>query len=147
MADNYDLNEQTKQPETVEEIPAQKAKGSKGKRKKDKKSPYNQKPVSIEPLQNEKGEYVCPYCKKVIDKNVLVCPHCRRGIRIKHLTSQYDSGDPFIALASFFLPILGIILFFYWRKSKPRNAKMAGIGALVFTVILIVLLISIRPAA
>lgn len=152
MTENKDLLEEGLESTeaTQEEPTGKKTKKEKKRRGKGKLGRYenphaNQKPLRIEPLKNEEGEYICPHCSKVIEPDVLICPHCRKAIRIQHLSSQYDSGDPFIALFSFFVPIVGIVLFFYWRKTKPRNARMAGIGSLVFLVIFVVLIISIRP--
>lgn len=153
MADKNDLREdEIENIDTTQEenLPDKKSKKTKKKRGKGKRGAYtnpyaDQKPLDIEPKMNENGEYICPHCSKVVDKDALNCPHCKKAIRIQHLSTQYDSGDPFIALFSFFIPIIGIVLFFYWRKTKPRNAKMAGIGALVFLIIFVILIISIRP--
>lgn len=41
-----------------------------------------------------------------------------------------DSGSIGWFLLGFFIPIVGIILYFVWRKSKPKCARMAGIGGL-----------------
>jgi len=42
-----------------------------------------------------------------------------------------DSGSIGWAILGFFIPIVGIILFFVWQKQKPQSAKMAIIGAAV----------------
>lgn len=42
-----------------------------------------------------------------------------------------DNGNPLVGVLSFFIPVLGIILFIVWKKEKPKSAKHAGIGALV----------------
>lgn len=154
MAEEKDIIEEGLENEDSvrQEEPAQKKSkkekqksGKRGKRGRYVNPHASQEPINVEPLKNEEGEYVCPYCSKVVSEDALNCPHCRRAIRIKHLSSQYDSGDPFIALLSFFIPVIGAILFFYWRKTKPRNSKMAAIGTLVFIVIFTVLIISVRP--
>ena len=31
----------------------------------------------------------------------------------------------------FFFPLVGLILFLVWIDSKPKSAKMAGLGALI----------------
>ena len=43
----------------------------------------------------------------------------------------YDSGSFGWAVLGFFIPLVGLILFLVWRKTKPKSAKNAGIGALV----------------
>ena len=42
-----------------------------------------------------------------------------------------DSGSFGWAVLGFFFPIVGLILVLVWKQSKPKCAKMAGIGALV----------------
>ena len=42
-----------------------------------------------------------------------------------------DSGSFGWAVLGFFIPLVGLILWLVWKDSKPKNAKMAGIGALV----------------
>ena len=40
-------------------------------------------------------------------------------------------GSVGAGILSFFLPLIGLILFFVWKKNKPGKAKSAGIGALI----------------
>lgn len=47
------------------------------------------------------------------------------------LPQEVDSGSFGWAVLGFFFPIVGLILFIVWRQSKPKCAKMSGIGALV----------------
>ena len=42
-----------------------------------------------------------------------------------------DSGSFGWAVLGFFIPLVGLILWLVWKDSKPKSAKMAGIGALV----------------
>ncbi len=42
-----------------------------------------------------------------------------------------DSGSIGWAILGFFIPIVGIILFFVWQKNKPKCAKKSIIGAAV----------------
>ncbi len=45
--------------------------------------------------------------------------------------STKDSGSIGWGFLRFFFPIVGFILWLVWNDSAPRNAKKAGIGALV----------------
>ena len=70
----------------------------------------------------------CKNCGHQIDANANVCPYCG--------TPQYkgdvtDSGSPLWGLLGCCIPIVGLVLFLVWKDTKPRTAKMAGIGALV----------------
>ena len=44
---------------------------------------------------------------------------------------ETDSGSFGWAVLGFFFPIVGLILFLVWKQSKPKCAKVAGIGAVV----------------
>ena len=46
-----------------------------------------------------------------------------------------DSGSIGWAILGFIIPIVGIILFFVWKDTKPQSGKMALIGALVSIVL------------
>lgn len=43
----------------------------------------------------------------------------------------YDSGSIGWGILGFLIPLAGLILFLVWKNSKPRCAKVAGIGALI----------------
>ena len=42
-----------------------------------------------------------------------------------------DSGSIGWGILGFFIPIVGLVLFLVWKNTKPKCAKVAGIGALV----------------
>ena len=42
-----------------------------------------------------------------------------------------DSGSIGWGILGFLFPIVGLILFLIWKDTKPKSAKIAGIGALV----------------
>ena len=42
-----------------------------------------------------------------------------------------DDGSFLWAVVGFLFTLIGLILYFVWKDTKPNNAKMAGIGALV----------------
>lgn len=50
-----------------------------------------------------------------------------------------DSGSFGWAVLGFFIPLVGLILFLVWKQTKPKCAKMAGIGAIVGFVLGIVM--------
>ena len=49
-----------------------------------------------------------------------------------------DSGSIGWAILGFIIPIVGIVLFFVWNKTKPQSAKMSIIGAAVSIVLALV---------
>ena len=42
-----------------------------------------------------------------------------------------DSGSIGWGILGFFIPLVGWILFFIWKNSKPQTAKVAGIGGVI----------------
>lgn len=45
--------------------------------------------------------------------------------------AKKDSGSAGWGVLGFFIPLVGLILFLVWRISKPKSAKVAGIGAII----------------
>lgn len=56
-------------------------------------------------------------------------------------TATDDTGSIGWGVLGFFIPIVGLILFLVWNSTKPRNAKSAGIGALVSVILSVVIYI------
>ena len=69
------------------------------------------------------------YCGQEIDDKAVICPHC--GVSQKDNSSVSDSGSIGWGFLGCCIPIVGLILFLVWRDNKPKNAKAAGIGALI----------------
>ena len=44
------------------------------------------------------------------------------------------------AIAGLIIPLVGLILFLVWRKTKPAAAKCAGIGAIIGFVLNVILM-------
>ena len=45
--------------------------------------------------------------------------------------SVNDSGSIGWGVLGFLIPIVGLVLFLVWKNTKPKCAKMAGLGALI----------------
>ena len=83
----------------------------------------------------------CSYCGSQMEDTAAVCPNCGevqqfasgRVIQSNTVPSQggTDSGSIGWGVLGCCIPLAGLILFLVWKDQKPRNAKMAGIGALV----------------
>lgn len=80
----------------------------------------------------------CSNCRASVNENAKFCVNC--GINIKQTVSIDDKPNIWINLISlFYVPILGIIVYFIWRKNRPRAAKSAlmfGLLNIAITVIL-----------
>ena len=46
-----------------------------------------------------------------------------------------DNGGFGWGLLGFCIPIVGLILFLVWKGEKPKTAKAAGMGALIYVII------------
>ena len=102
----------------------------------------------------------CYNCGKEV-QDVNFCPCC--GVALNHqntqtvsgyqpLNQQYhdetysdDAPDFKIALLSFFIPVVGIVLYIIWNKDYPKKAKSALKGlitSIVLSVVVICCMIS-----
>ncbi|MCR1952212.1 zinc-ribbon domain-containing protein [Clostridium sp. DSM 100503] len=68
----------------------------------------------------------CKNCGKEIDDKAVVCIHC--GVSTN---SVQDNGGFGWGVLGFCAPIVGIILYAFWKETKPKSSKAAGIGALI----------------
>lgn len=97
----------------------------------------------------------CRNCGKEIADNAYVCPNC--GVLTqagqedqKAASPSEDSGSKAgWGILSFFIPIVGLILFCVWRTERPQTSKTCGICALVsflLSVVAVILYIVIAVA-
>lgn len=73
----------------------------------------------------------CKNCGAELNENQKVCLKCGAMVDDEVKPAEVDSGSVSWGFLGFFIPIVGIILYFVWKSSKPRSAKQAGRGALV----------------
>ena len=82
----------------------------------------------------------CKYCGAQIDDNAVVCTTC--GASQSTAPAVVDNGGFGWGALGCCLPIVGLILFLVWKDTKPKTAKAAGIGALVSTILGVVIYIA-----
>lgn len=75
----------------------------------------------------------CPNCGKPVDPRAVICPSCGVALTANNPVSHTnsDSGSAWWAVLGFFVPVAGLVLYIVWHNSEPKNAKSAGIGALI----------------
>ncbi len=84
---------------------------------------------------SEKMKY-CVNCGAQVNENQEVCLQCGKVLVSKHKSAgANDDGGFKWGLLGFCIPIAGLILFFIWKDEKPLNAKAAGLGALISTIL------------
>ena len=82
----------------------------------------------------------CKNCGRIVDANSSYCSHC--GTRLDNTACANISEDNSsfgFAILGFFIPIVGLILFFIYEGKQPKRAKSAGKGALIGFITKIVL--------
>ena len=80
------------------------------------------------------SEVIMPYCSncgKEVSEVQDVCLNCGHGIKHGQKNANSDTGSFWWAVLGFFVPIAGFIIWGVCKDSCPKNAKKAGVGALV----------------
>ena len=82
-----------------------------------------------------------PYCSKCgteVDFDTQYCPKCGAPQSTSSYqpapqrpTDPHDSGSIGWFILGFLVTIVGLILYLVWINDRPKDAKMAGLGALV----------------
>ena len=80
----------------------------------------------------------CPECGKEVSDASVNCPNCGYPIR-KQYANEEDRPSFGIALLGFLMPVIGLVLYLVWKGEKPLKAKSAGKGALIATILWIIL--------
>lgn len=78
----------------------------------------------------------CHNCGKEIDNQAVICPHC--GVQ-QNNPSAKDTGSIGWGVLGCCIPLVGLILFLVWKDTQPKNAKKAGLGALISVIAVVVL--------
>lgn len=73
----------------------------------------------------------CTKCGKEIMDDAVICTGCGCAQEVTTAKNDIDSSSVGFALLGFFIPIVGLILYFVWKESQPLKAKSAGKGALI----------------
>lgn len=79
----------------------------------------------------------CHNCGNELHDEAVICPKC--GVEQRKAVAANDTGSFGWGLLGFCVPLAGLILFLVWKDTQPRNAKKAGVGALVSVIIGVVL--------
>ena len=82
----------------------------------------------------------CKNCGAQIADSAVVCTSC--GSAQNTTPAVVDNGGFGWGVLGCCIPIVGLILFLVWKDTKPKTAKAAGIGALVSTILGVVIYIA-----
>jgi len=83
----------------------------------------------------------CKVCGKEVNDQAVVCVHCGCSLKEEKTLAPLstEGAGCFLSGLSFIFPLLGLILYFVWKDSKPQASKGAGKAALWGVIIGIVL--------
>jgi len=75
----------------------------------------------------------CGDCGKKLNSNSKFCPYCGSRVASENVTvvTNEDSVNVLLVIASFLVPILGVVLFVIYKDKKTKTSKAYGIAALV----------------
>jgi len=90
----------------------------------------------------------CGNCGNKVNENENFCSRC--GVSLNNSSNNYnnysnqtsivnDDGGFGWAVLGYFIPLVGLILYFAWKNEKPKTAKALGKGALISVVVSFVL--------
>jgi DNA-directed RNA polymerase subunit RPC12/RpoP len=99
----------------------------------------------------------CSKCDYTLDSKDIFCPNCGSKVVQKKETTKVvaekveketeekvdQSGQNSWAwgILGYFVPLVGLILFIVWNDTRKKDAKAAGIGALIKTILSFVILV------
>lgn len=99
-------------------------------KEKEEKEEKKTKTVEKENREEEKDVMYCKNCGKEISIDAKICPKC--GYNLKGRVSTVDSFTNFVICAvSFFIPIVGFILWVVLRNENNNKAKNALIASCI----------------
>ena len=86
----------------------------------------------------------CTYCGAKVADDALFCPNCGASMSkgassdashtggYFHTAPRRDYGESVgVAILSFIIPIVGVIMFFVWRYDKPDFAKVGLVAGII----------------
>lgn len=76
----------------------------------------------------------CKFCGQQIDDSAAFCPVCGKQLKESSAVVE-DAPNLGMALLGFFIPIVGLVMYFVLEKTEPLKAKSAGKGALISVIV------------
>lgn len=84
------------------------------------------------------GKY-CRNCGAELREGQQVCLNCGSLVEdSRPQTGVTNTGNAGWGVLGFFIPLAGLILYIVWKDTSPRNASVAGKGALIGFIVSIV---------
>jgi hypothetical protein len=80
----------------------------------------------------------CRYCGAEMLDDAVLCVKCGCPVESTTIAEETDAPNMGFAVLSFFIPLVGLILYLTWKDKTPLKAKSCGKGALVGVIISVV---------
>ncbi len=73
----------------------------------------------------------CSRCGKEVYDDAIICMNCGCSLEEKAIANKNDVENVGLNILSFFIPIVGLILYFCWKNESPKKANGVGKWALI----------------
>ena len=73
----------------------------------------------------------CSKCGKEVLDDAIICMNCGCALEEKALAAKKDEENVGFNVLSFFIPLVGLILYCCWKKETPKKANGVGKWALI----------------
>lgn len=86
----------------------------------------------------------CSKCGAKIEEKSEFCSECGNQLKeVKNTNQEVSESSSSIGwgVLGFFVPLAGLILYLVWKNDRPYDAKAAGIGALIWLGLYLLLII------
>ena len=80
----------------------------------------------------------CRNCGAQIHDQAVMCPTCGVQQTPANGSAANDTGSFGWAVLGCCIPIAGLILWLMWKDTQPKNAKKAGMGALISVILSVI---------
>jgi ribosomal protein L40E len=85
-------------------------------------------------IMEENMKY-CRHCGAEMFDDAVLCVKCGRQVESVKLSDKADAPNMGFAVLSFFIPLVGLILYLTWKEETPLKAKSCGKGALIGVIV------------
>jgi hypothetical protein len=77
----------------------------------------------------------CRYCGAEMFDEAVLCVKCGCQVENVSVSNEADAPSMGFAVLSFFIPLVGLILYLTWKDKTPLKARSCGKGALVGVIV------------
>lgn len=83
----------------------------------------------------------CKFCGAKLEGNEKFCPECGKVVSLDEPPVHVDDACLLWGILSFFIPLVGIVLYFKYAKTRPKSAKGALTGIILQIAIILLCIV------